>query len=76
MVGRLKQARWTSPEGQARWKIQIVAEHVELKPQRKKDGDGKGDDTARPKARPRKRQPRYTPRRSADSRRRRGSEQP
>ena len=40
-VGRLKQDRWTSPEGQARSKIQIVAEHVEFKPQVKKNGDGK-----------------------------------
>jgi single-strand DNA-binding protein len=42
VVGRLKQDRWTSPEGQARSKIQIVAEHVEFKPQMKKDGEGKG----------------------------------
>ena len=41
-VGRLKQDRWTNPEGQARSKIEIVAEHVEFKPQQKKDGDGKG----------------------------------
>ena len=41
VVGRLKQDRWTNPEGQARSKILIVAEHVEFKPQMKKDGDGK-----------------------------------
>jgi single-strand DNA-binding protein len=41
VVGRLKQDRWTNPEGQARSKIEIVAEHVEFKPQMKKDGDGK-----------------------------------
>ena len=41
VVGRLKQDRWTSPEGQSRSKVQIVAEHVEFKPQVKKDGDGK-----------------------------------
>ena len=41
VVGRLKQDRWTSPEGQGRSKISIVAEHVEFKPQLKKDGDGK-----------------------------------
>ena len=40
VVGRLKQDRWTSPEGQARSKIEIVAEHVEFKPQFKK-GEGK-----------------------------------
>ena len=41
VVGRLKQDRWTNPEGQARSKVEIVAEHVEFKPQLKKDGDGK-----------------------------------
>ena len=46
MVGRLKQDRWTSPEGQSRSKVQIVAEHVEFKPQQKKDGDGKGGGAA------------------------------
>jgi single-strand DNA-binding protein len=40
VVGRLKQDRWTSPEGQGRSKVSIVAEHVEFKPQMKKDGDG------------------------------------
>jgi single-strand DNA-binding protein len=44
VVGRLKQDRWTSPEGQARSKIQIVAEHVEFKPQLKKqDGEDAKD---------------------------------
>ena len=38
VVGRLKQDRWAGPEGQARSKVQIVAEHVEFKPQFKKDG--------------------------------------
>jgi single-strand DNA-binding protein len=41
VVGRLKQDRWTNPEGQARSKIEIVAEHVEFKPQVKKDGEEK-----------------------------------
>jgi single-strand DNA-binding protein len=41
VVGRLKQDRWTNPEGQGRSKIQIVAEHMEFKPQLKKDGEGK-----------------------------------
>jgi single-strand DNA-binding protein len=44
VVGRLKQDRWTGPEGQARSKVEIVAEHVEFKPQLKKDGDGDGKD--------------------------------
>ena len=52
VVGRLKQDRWTSPEGQARSKIQIVAEHVEFKPQVKKNGDGKDDEGAEADARP------------------------
>ncbi|HUW41709.1 MAG TPA: single-stranded DNA-binding protein [Rectinemataceae bacterium] len=34
VVGRLKQDRWTDPEGKTRSKIKIVAEHVEFKPQR------------------------------------------
>ena len=47
VVGRLKQDRWTSPEGQTRSKVSIVAEHVEFKPQPKgKDGDGKDDGAA------------------------------
>ncbi len=42
VVGRLKQDRWTDPDGKPRSKILIVAEHVEFKPQLKKqDGDGK-----------------------------------
>ncbi len=49
VVGRLKQDRWTSPEGQGRSKVSIVAEHVEFKPQLKsKDGDGKDDGAPRP----------------------------
>ena len=47
MVGRLKQDRWTGPEGQGRSKVSVVAEHVEFKPQLKgKDGDGKDDNGA------------------------------
>ncbi|HTX73058.1 MAG TPA: single-stranded DNA-binding protein [Rectinemataceae bacterium] len=34
VVGRLKQDRWTDPEGKARSKVKIVAEHVEFKPQK------------------------------------------
>lgn len=45
VVGRQKQNRWTSPEGQGRSKVMIVAEHVEFKPNLKgKDGDGDGKD--------------------------------
>jgi len=47
VVGRLKQDRWTSPEGQGRSKVTIVAEHVEFKPNLKgKDGDGKDEEGA------------------------------
>lgn len=39
VVGRLKQDRWTDPEGKSRTKVKIVAEHVEFVP---KQGSGKG----------------------------------
>ncbi len=39
VVGRLKQDRWTDPEGKPHSKVFIIAEHVEFKPQLKnKDG--------------------------------------
>jgi single-strand DNA-binding protein len=41
VVGRLKQDRWTDADGKGHSKILIVAEHVEFKPQMKKDDDGK-----------------------------------
>ena len=37
VVGRLKQDRWTSPDGKPHSKISIVAEHVEFRPDFKKD---------------------------------------
>ncbi len=37
VVGRLKQDRWTDPEGKLRARVKIVAEHVEFKPL-KQDG--------------------------------------
>ena len=37
VVGRLKQDRWNDPEGKLRSKITIVAEHVEFRPEFKKD---------------------------------------
>jgi single-strand DNA-binding protein len=46
VVGRLKQDRWTDPEGKGHSKVYVVAEHVEFKPQIKKDGDGKEGDGA------------------------------
>ena len=42
VVGRLKQDRWTDPDGKPHSRIFIVAEHVEFRPQLKKqEGDGK-----------------------------------
>ncbi|HOX33590.1 MAG TPA: single-stranded DNA-binding protein [Spirochaetales bacterium] len=40
VVGRLKQDRWTDPEGRQRSKVKIVAEHVEFKPQKKEGAAG------------------------------------
>jgi len=37
VVGRLKQDRWNDPDGKPRSKITIVAEHVEFRPEFKKD---------------------------------------
>ena len=40
VVGKLRQDRWTDPDGKPRSRIEIVAEHVEFKPQLKKqDGE-------------------------------------
>lgn len=36
VVGRLKQERWETPEGEKRSKVVIYAEHVEFKPEIKK----------------------------------------
>jgi single-strand DNA-binding protein len=43
VVGRLKQDRWTDPEGKAHSRVEIIAEHVEFKPQKKADGDPAAD---------------------------------
>lgn len=45
VVGRLKQDRWTDPEGKQRAKVKIVAEHVEFKPVKQED---KGDENPLP----------------------------
>jgi single-strand DNA-binding protein len=37
VVGRLKQARWTGEDGKPRSRITIVAEHVEFRPDFKKE---------------------------------------
>jgi single-strand DNA-binding protein len=47
VVGRLKQDRWTDPDGKPHSRVLIVAEHVEFKPQLKKqdpEGGKEADD--------------------------------
>ena len=39
VVGRLKQDRWTDTDGKKHSRVTIVAEHVEFRPELKKDGD-------------------------------------
>ena len=43
VVGRLKQDRWTGSDGKAHNKIAIVAEHVEYRPDFKKQGEAVSD---------------------------------
>ena len=38
VVGRLKQARWINTEGKSRSRVTIVAEHVEFRPDFKRNG--------------------------------------
>jgi single-strand DNA-binding protein len=40
VVGRLKQDRWTDTDGKPHSRVLIVAEHVEFKPQLRKEGEG------------------------------------
>jgi single-strand DNA-binding protein len=40
VVGRLKQDRWTGDDGKQRSRIAIVAEHVEFRPEFKKENGG------------------------------------
>jgi single-strand DNA-binding protein len=39
VVGRLKQDRWNSTDGRAHSKVSIVAEHVEFRPEFKREGN-------------------------------------
>jgi single-strand DNA-binding protein len=49
VVGRLKQDRWTDPDGKPHSRVEIVAEHVEFRPQLKKqDGDPAADKAEEP----------------------------
>ncbi|MDR0720469.1 MAG: single-stranded DNA-binding protein [Treponema sp.] len=40
VVGRIKQDRWTGADGRPHSKVSIVAEHVEFRPEPKKDSTG------------------------------------
>jgi single-strand DNA-binding protein len=42
VVGRLKQDRWSGADGKARSRVTIVAEHVEFRPEFKKDEPSRG----------------------------------
>jgi single-strand DNA-binding protein len=46
VVGRLKQERWTGNDGKQHSKIAIVAEHVEFRPEFKKETDNHAGTTA------------------------------
>jgi single-strand DNA-binding protein len=43
VVGRLKQERWTGTDGKPHSRVTIVAEHVEFRPEFKKDGKPAGE---------------------------------
>jgi len=43
VVGRLKQSRWSDPEGRTQSRICIVAEHVEFRPEFRKDAKPAAD---------------------------------
>jgi len=45
VVGRLKQDRWTDAEGKQRSKVVIVADHVEVRPKFKKDGQNDSNES-------------------------------
>jgi single-strand DNA-binding protein len=44
VVGRLKQDRWSGPDGKAHSRITIVAEHVEFRPEFKKEARPPADE--------------------------------
>ncbi|MDR1250077.1 MAG: single-stranded DNA-binding protein [Treponema sp.] len=43
VVGRLKQDRWNGPDGKQRSRVTIVAEHVEFRPEFRRDLSAEGD---------------------------------
>jgi single-strand DNA-binding protein len=40
VVGRLKQGRWTDTDGKAKSRVSIIAEHIEFRPEAKRDVAG------------------------------------
>jgi single-strand DNA-binding protein len=40
VVGRLKQSRWTDADGKSKSRVSIIAEHIEFRPELKKEEDG------------------------------------
>jgi single-strand DNA-binding protein len=46
VVGRLKQERWSGPDGKPRSRVTIVAEHVEFRPEFRKEGETIADTAA------------------------------
>jgi single-strand DNA-binding protein len=46
VVGRLKQERWTGTDGKPQSRVTIVAEHVEFRPEFKKDGKSQTETAA------------------------------
>lgn len=54
VVGRLKQDRWTDPDGKTRSRVLIVAEHVEFKPQVNREKGNGGEAAEEEQAEPSK----------------------
>ncbi len=52
VVGRLKQERWTDPDGKPHSRVEIIAEHVEFKPQPKKRDRAPGAEEEKEEAAP------------------------
>jgi len=46
VVGRLKQDRWVDSEGKSQYRVKIVAEHVEFRPDFRTPADGEESQTA------------------------------
>jgi single-strand DNA-binding protein len=43
VVGRLRQNRWTDTEGKTKSRVWIVAEHIEFRPESKREGEENAD---------------------------------